>query len=82
MSIEHKVVWNEGTLIAPQHFQQTEKYYDSLVSHYYAVSHAYGWGIQELVFDLSALKLGTISIDRVTGFFKYGSFWHEHPKRR
>ncbi|EPF74372.1 type VI secretion system baseplate subunit TssK [Acinetobacter rudis] len=76
MSIEHKVVWNEGTLIAPQHFQQTERYYDSLVNHYYAVSHAYGWGIQELVFDLSALKLGAISIDRVIGFFKDGSFFN------
>lgn len=75
MSIENKVVWNEGTLIGPQHFQQTEKYYDSLANQYYIVSNTYGWGIQELVLNISGLKLGKISVDRIVGFFQDGSYF-------
>ena len=77
MSIERKVVWNEGTLIAPQHFQQTERYYDAMLSEYYVSSNYYGWGLNELVMNLSSLRLSEVSVERISGFFPDGSFFSE-----
>lgn len=76
MSVETKVVWSEGTLITPQHFQHNDQYYDDLIGQYYASSHLYGWGVYELSINLSAQKMGTISIDEVSGHFKNGVFFH------
>ena len=77
MSIERKVVWNEGTLIAPQHFQQTERYYDAMLGQYYVSNNYYGWGLKELVLNLSSLRLGEVSVERIEGFFPDGSYFNE-----
>lgn len=77
MTLERKVVWSEGTLISPQHFQQQERHFDSKLNHYYLSSIVYGWGINELVVNLSGVKTGVISIERVSGFFKDGSYFNE-----
>lgn len=77
MSIERKVVWNEGTLIAPQHFQQTERYYDAMLGQYYVSNNYYGWGLKELVLNLSSLRLGEVSVERVEGFFADGGYFNE-----
>lgn len=77
MSKERKVVWNEGTLIAPQHFQQTERYFDAKMNSYYSSSRNFGWGLNELVLNLSSIKLGEISVERISGFFPDGSCFNE-----
>ncbi|OUY08261.1 type VI secretion system baseplate subunit TssK [Acinetobacter populi] len=77
MVIERKVVWGEGTLISPQHFQQLERYYDYQLSQYYLAGTTYGWGFQELVLNLAASRTGVLSVERLSGFFKDGSFFNE-----
>lgn len=77
MTSERKVIWGEGTLISPQHFQQQERHYDAQISLYYLAQRAYGFGIQDLVFNLSGLKTGILAVERVSGFFKNGTYFNE-----
>lgn len=77
MTFERKVVWNEGTLIAPQHFQQLERFYDSLIGHQYISNHPYGWGLHDVQLNKSGLKLGIISCDHVIGYFQDGHYFNE-----
>ena len=77
MSSERKVVWNEGTVIAPQHIQQLERYYDAQINQHYAASHSFGWGLIDLQLNTSSLKLGTVSVDRIVGYLPDGSYFNE-----
>lgn len=77
MSLQRKVLWGEGTLISPQHFQQQESYLEEMLGSYYSTLNTYGWGYSELRLNLSASKTGTISVDKIKGYFKDGSFFDE-----
>lgn len=77
MVSERKVIWGEGTLISPQHFQQQERYYDDQLNQYYITQAIYGWGFKELQINHSSVALSEFSIQRVSGFFKNGSFFSE-----
>ena len=77
MQQQRRVLWGEGTLIGPQHFQQQEAYYDELLASYYAVVSPYNWGYVELQLNVSGSKTGIISVDKIKGFFKDGSFFDE-----
>lgn len=77
MQQQRKVLWGEGTLISPQHFQQQEFYYDELIAEYYSAVTPYNWGYLDLQLNLSGSKTGVISVDRIKGFFKDGSFFNE-----
>lgn len=72
-----KPIWGEGTMILPQHLQQLERYYDSQLEHYYISNTLYGWGFQEAVLNISANKLGILTVERIEGFFKNGSYFNE-----
>lgn len=77
MSKDLKVVWNEGVLIAPQHFQQLERHYDTKLSEYYLSQQGFCWGVTQLELNLSSLKLGEISVESVAGFFNNGGYFNE-----
>lgn len=77
MQQQRKVLWGEGTLIAPQHFQQQEAYYDALLASYYSTVNPYHWGYVDLQLNTSASKTGTIGVDRIKGCFKEGGFFDE-----
>lgn len=71
-----KVVWGEGTLISPQHFQQQERYFSSLINKNYSNQNYY-WGFKELVFNTSASQMGILEVAKVSGFFKNGAYFEE-----
>lgn len=77
MSKDLKVVWNEGVLIAPQHFQQLERHYDTRLGEYYVSLQGFGWGVTNLELNLSSLKLGELSVERISGFFQNGEYFNE-----
>jgi type VI secretion system protein ImpJ len=70
-----KVIWFEGMLLTPQHFQQQERYFE------YALQQLRkqlgpqetGYGLQKLVISPSALALGKIVIEEVAGIFPDGT---------
>jgi len=62
MSLNNKVVWSEGMFLNPQHFQQQERYLESLIDGKFSSLDAYSWGMKDLEIDQQMLKLGKISM--------------------
>ncbi len=73
MTIESKVVWSEGIFIAPQHFQQFERYIESSIRQLVSSREGYFWGFTELVLDTDGLKHGIIGLRQAAGIFPDGS---------
>ncbi|MTH98020.1 type VI secretion system baseplate subunit TssK [Roseibium sp. RKSG952] len=68
MSWDNKVVWQEGLFLQPHHFQQQDRYVESLVSGVAATVVPYAWGLRELTLDEELLKLGKIALKSCAGF--------------
>lgn len=68
-----KVIWSEGMFLRPQHFQQQDRYVESLVEARSSALGAYAWGLQEFSFDQELLDLGKLSIIRMRGVFPDGT---------
>ena len=43
-----KIVWNEGMLLTPHHFQQSDNFHEELLNSRIASLVAYEWGILDL----------------------------------
>lgn len=81
MTMEAKVVWSEGIFIAPQHFQQLERYFDSALRHLVTLSRGHFWGFSSLGLNVSGLKNGIIGLDEAEGVFPDGSFFSLSKKQ-
>lgn len=53
MSNYPKIVWSEGIFIAPQHFQQQEKYLESRLDKFISSQFPFFYGVQDIEFDQS-----------------------------
>ncbi len=73
MSLDSKVVWEEGMFLNPQHFQQQERYFERYVGGLCSAFGAYGWGVHSFEIDQQLLKLGKISITQAKGVFPDGT---------
>ena len=62
MSWTSKIIWSEGMFLRPQHFQQNDRYLESLIQNRCSPMRPYSWGIEELEIDQQALSLGKIEI--------------------
>lgn len=60
----HKVVWQEGMLLRPQHFQHNDRYYDSQMKTRTQLLGTYTWGFINLEIDLQFLSMGKLVISR------------------
>lgn len=81
MTMEAKVVWSEGIFIAPQHFQQQERYFDSALRHLVTICSGFFWGFSSLSLDTSGLKNGILGLNEAEGFFPDGSFFSFSKKQ-
>jgi len=75
MSIQPKVIWSEGMLLKPQHFQQQDRYFAYLCNQYSINICPYLWGINNLEIDDAALKLGKIIINACDGILPDGTIF-------
>lgn len=73
MSIYDKVVWSEGMFLKPQHFQQHDRYLESLITQRPGMLESYQWGITELKIDSSILSLGKFAIESCRGILPDGT---------
>lgn len=73
MLLNDKVIWSEGLLLQPQHFQQQERYMENLVTTYYSELRAHPWGIQQLKIDERLLAQGKIAIVFCRGILPDGT---------
>jgi type VI secretion system protein ImpJ len=73
MSENNKTVWSEGMFLRPQHFQQHDRYLESLLRERCGGLQPYDWGIKKLKIDLSQLGTGKFSVVECSGIFPDGT---------
>ncbi|QHQ36542.1 type VI secretion system baseplate subunit TssK [Algicella marina] len=84
MSWDSKVLWTEGLLMEPHHFQQSDRYTEALVAGLSRSIAPYSWGVAEIELDEDALKLGKFAIHACTGLTQDGAVFRvpqteDHP---
>lgn len=73
MSLYDKVIWSEGLFLKPQHFQQHDRYLESLLIHRPGILEPYNWGITELKIDSQLLTQGKFAIEVCRGILPDGT---------
>jgi type VI secretion system protein ImpJ len=73
MSWNNRVVWSEGMFLRPQHFQQHDRYLESLVDGRCRSLLAGGWGFSELRIDEALLTQGKLAIVAAHGVLPDGT---------
>ena len=84
MSWDSKVLWTEGLFLQPHHFQQADRYAESLVAGVARRVSPYLWGVSALEIDEDVLKVGQFAVKSVAGLTPDGTVFrvpsHEdHP---
>ncbi|MCF5466574.1 type VI secretion system baseplate subunit TssK [Pseudomonas syringae] len=69
----HKVIWQEGMLLRPQHFQHNDRYYDHQLRVRTQLAGAYNWGFTTLEIDPQFLGSGQIVLAQASGILPDGS---------
>lgn len=67
------VVWQEGMLLSPQHFQQMERAHHHRLTQRFRFSEPFGWGLRSFTLDDQALLHGRFSLLRASGVFPDGT---------
>lgn len=71
----HKVIWQEGMLLRPQHLQHNDRYYDQQLKHRTRLLGSHSWGFLTLEFDLQYLNMGKVVINEASGILPDGSLF-------
>ncbi|MBF4555730.1 type VI secretion system baseplate subunit TssK [Pseudomonas sp. p50] len=71
----HKVIWQEGMLLRPQHFQHSDRYYDHQMKTRTQLLGGYTWGFLTLDIDAQFLKMGKLVISHASGVLPDGSLF-------
>jgi type VI secretion system protein ImpJ len=71
--IANKVIWSEGMLIRPQHFQQQERYLNMRMHAQPNSLAPYNYGLREISIDQDLLQQGKIAIISACGVFHDGT---------
>lgn len=62
LDVPDRVVWHEGMLLAPQHFQQADARLDALVAWQSLAANPFGWGVRHLAIDAALLQAGMFRV--------------------
>lgn len=73
MAEKNKVIWSEGMFLRPQHFQQFERYIESLVGQRAAALQGFYWGFSHLELDRDALAIGKLVLTEAQGILPDGT---------
>lgn len=73
MSENNRVVWSEGMFLRPQHFQQHDRFIESLVQGRCNGLQSYGWGVTKLRVDQRQLGMGKFALAECSGVFADGT---------
>ncbi len=79
MTRYRKVVWNEGMLIGPHHFQQWDNYHEGLLSTRLASLVSYEWGMLDVQFSREAIANGSFELTRCRAVLPDG-LWLDVPQ--
>ncbi|PMX22531.1 MULTISPECIES: type VI secretion system baseplate subunit TssK [unclassified Pseudomonas] len=70
----HKVIWQEGMLLRPQHLQHNDRYYNQQLNRTRLLG-CDTWGFITLEIDLQYLRLGKIVVNQASGVLPDGSLF-------
>jgi type VI secretion system protein ImpJ len=73
MTWTNRVVWQEGMFLRAQHFQQQDRWLESLVRTRTAALRPHPWGIVEMAIDRELLATGRLAVNSATGVFEDGT---------
>ncbi|WP_443190665.1 type VI secretion system baseplate subunit TssK [Pseudomonas indica] len=76
MSWNNRVVWSEGMFLRPQHFQQHDRFMETLLDGRCRSLIAGGWGFSELRIDDALLTQGKLAIVSARGVLPDGTPFH------
>jgi len=62
MDAYHKVVWSEGMLLTPHHFQHWDRYHDAILSDRLRTLSPLGWGMCQMDIDRDGLANGSFTL--------------------
>jgi type VI secretion system protein ImpJ len=74
-SYPQRVLWTEGLLLTPQHFQQQERYFEYCMHRRCCVSQPYYWGVQSMKFSKEMLQAGKLRLLSCTAIFPNGVYY-------
>lgn len=69
-----KVVWSEGLFLKPHHFQQQDRYFETLLTQHQLSLHKYAWGIKSITISSIDLQQGKLTIQQCSAIFPDGTF--------
>jgi type VI secretion system protein ImpJ len=72
MKNEHRVVWNKGMFLTPQHFQTQDQFFQDALHFRCAASQFANWGVTELEIDRDAVANGLVRLIRARGILRDG----------
>ena len=67
-----KVLWGEGLLLRPQHFQRQDQYHEHCLQKGIKAVHPYAWGVERLEVDREALANNVLRINHLALRFQDG----------
>lgn len=76
MSENNRVIWSEGMFLRPQHFQQHDRYVESLVRGLSLGIRTYAWGFAKLKLDQNTLAIGKVALSECSGVFQDGTVFN------
>jgi type VI secretion system protein ImpJ len=68
-----RVMWNEGMVLMPQHFQQQERFLLSQMQDRLSLLSPHGYGFEELEFDTEKLQFGMLILVSAKGLLPDGT---------
>lgn len=75
MAWEKRVVWSEGMMLQPQHFQQQSRFHESQLQNSIGLCHPHFWGVYSFEIDKSHLKNGKLCLSSAKGILPDGSYF-------
>jgi type VI secretion system protein ImpJ len=72
--IPQRVVWSEGMLVSPQHFQQSDLYHEGLLACRLEAVATHTWGVFTLEIDQGALASEQVGLARFHGVLPDGTY--------
>ena len=73
MSMLQRVVWSEGMLMSPQHFQQQDLYHEAVLHERLAAAVPHAWGLSALELDERALDERKVVVRALAGVLPAGT---------
>jgi type VI secretion system protein ImpJ len=70
-----KVLWGEGLLLRPQHFQRQDAYHEHSLQRSIKAVHPYAWGVELFEIDREALASGMLRITGLSLRFQDGELY-------